>query len=128
MVLKWNTVYREIFVPLLFSPLLASLPEANWRHGEFQCLKLSLSLFKHKCLTVNSRRGETINNWKMAKIMRGKNNTVYSNCLFTCIFYRLFIPWKKQTMAQVNSLSFVYKCKFINSNSIYHLHRAKNHL
>lgn len=43
----FGTVYREIFDPVLFLSLLSSLPVSNLRLGEFQCLKLHVSLFKH---------------------------------------------------------------------------------
>lgn len=52
-----NYCIQENNRPVLFSLLSPSL-SANLRLGEFQCFKLFL--FKHNCVWVNSRRGETI--------------------------------------------------------------------
>lgn len=50
---------------------------ANFRLGEFQCLKLSQ--FKHNFVWSNSRRGKTACKWIRVKITQDWYNSVYSS-------------------------------------------------
>lgn len=83
-----NYCIQENNRPLLFSLLSPSL-SANLRLGEFQCFKLFL--FKHNCVWVNSRRGETIWKCKRVKIMGGENNPVCSTSFLNRSELRKFI-------------------------------------
>lgn len=77
--IRWiqgKSVYREIFTLILLSPFCPPCLQAN-KHvelGEFQCLKLSI--FKHKCIRVNSRWSETVCKCRRTKITQGKNKPV----------------------------------------------------
>lgn len=68
----FDTVYQEIFTPVLFFPLLPLLSMGEFRLDEFQCL--IISPFKHNCFWVNSKRGKTVCKCSRAKITGGKKN------------------------------------------------------
>lgn len=72
----YNTVFREILVPVLFSPLSPSLSGSNLRLDEFRWLKLSL--FKLNCVWPNSRRGETVYKCRKGRNKLGENNPIYN--------------------------------------------------
>lgn len=66
--------------PFNFRNLRPRCQRANFRLGEFLCLKLSL--LKHKCVWANLTRSQTISKCKGEKIAQGENNSVL-------IFYHL---------------------------------------
>lgn len=76
-----------IFAPVLLWPLSLSLSAgANLTMYEFKKKKCTnsnvsyylISILKHNCAWENSRQGETVCEFRRAKIRRGENNPVYN--------------------------------------------------
>lgn len=72
---SYDIVYRKIFALFIFCPFRLLCKWANIRLGHFQCL--ILSLLKHNYV-ANSRLGETVCKWRMAKITWDESNPVHT--------------------------------------------------
>lgn len=78
------TVYREIFVSILFLPLSPSLSVVNLiMTGRIQIIFLitvliTKNIYNILCIGYNLRQDKTICNCRRAKITRAENNPVYS--------------------------------------------------
>lgn len=72
---------RKYLHPFYFHPFHLRYQQANLILGKCQCFKVSLLYTIVSYRIGEFKKGETICKCKRAKIIRGKNNPVYSMCI-----------------------------------------------